>query len=123
MANKLATFIVIILVLVLAGTIIYFKSGLATQNNQVSVDAAKWIGNHSVVYVQAGCSHCVDQEAMFGDNWEYINSVDCVASPQNAQTCVIANITATPTWVINGQQYIGVQSIATLEQLTGYTGK
>jgi glutaredoxin len=119
--SKLATFIVIIAILVLAGTIIYFKGGFTgyVVNNPVSADAAKWIGQHSTVYVQDGCSHCIDQENLFGANWEYMNVIDYQKDPQ---AFIDNNITGTPTWVINGQQYVGYQSIATLENLTGYQG-
>lgn len=123
--EKLITFGVVVFILLVAGAIIFFKSGGLTGfavNNGVSADAAKWIGQHSTVYVQTGCSHCADQEALFGANWKYMNSVDCISSPENRQACSLAGIEYTPTWVINGQQYDGFQSIATLENLTGYQG-
>ena len=126
MAGKLATFIVIVLVLLIAGVVIYFKNpgliGLTVQNNIASENVSKWIGTHAMVYVQAGCIHCKEQEDLFGSNWKYITSFDCASSTEHAQVCSIAGITGTPTWVINGQQYIGTQSIDTLKQLTGYPG-
>lgn len=83
----------------------------------VSAEVAQYIGSHSVLYVQTGCSHCLDQEALFGDNYKYLTTVDCVTSPN---ACIVNNITATPTWVIGGKDYVGVQSIDTLKKLTNY---
>ena len=118
--EKLITIGIVVLILLLAGGIMYFKStGLTTQNT-ASEEVAKYIGEHSIVYTQAGCSHCIEQENLFGDNWKYVTSVDCISSQESTQACINANITATPTWMINGQQYTGVQSIEKLKELTGY---
>lgn len=118
--EKLITFSIVAFILLVAGGIIYFRStGLNTQNT-ASEEVAKYIGEHSVVYTQVGCSHCIEQENLFGDNWKYINSVDCVLSPENTQICINAGITVTPTWIINGEKYTGVQSIEKLKELTGY---
>jgi len=120
--EKFITFAIILVVLLVAATVIFLKNTSFTVKDTVSEAEARWIGSHSVVYTQAGCSHCIEQENLFGTNWKYINSVDCVSSPENIQACINANITATPTWVINNQQYIGFQSIDTLKNLTGYQG-
>lgn len=115
--SHLYTTIVIIGILILAGVLIYFKSYYHPGvTNGVSESLAKCIGQDSHVYVQLGCSHCADQEAMFGSNWKYLTSTDCYYDPQ---TCISTNITGTPTWIINGQKYLGTQSIETLKQLTG----
>ena len=120
MNKKVISTLVTIFIILVIAVIVYFgtigKSIVVT----ISPEAAQYIGNHSIVYVQAGCSHCLDQENLFGDNWKYVNSIDCVASQANTQICINQNITGTPTWVINGKQYLGVQSIQTLENLTGY---
>lgn len=109
------------IILVIGGTLFFVIERPSAVT--VSADAAQYIGNHSIVYVQAGCVHCKDQEDLFGNNWKYINSLDCIASQTNTQICINENITGTPTWVINGKQYVGEQSIQTLENLTGYMGK
>lgn len=123
MNKKVASTVVTILILLVIGAVILYVTIGKTPSVAVSVEAAQYIGNHSIVYVQAGCSHCIDQENLFGANWKYINALDCVASQANTQVCINNNISATPTWVINGKQYVGVQSIQTLENLTGYTGQ
>jgi glutaredoxin len=128
MDRKASNLLVTALIVIIVGTIVFFAirasiAGYVVKGTPVSAEAAQYIGNHSIVYVQAGCSHCKDQEDLFGDNWKYINTLDCVASKANIQICINNNITRTPTWVINGNQYIGVQSIQTLENLTGYIGQ
>jgi len=123
MKKKAINALVTILIIAVIGAVLLYVTIGKTPNVTVSADAAKYIGNHSVVYTQAGCIHCKEQEDLFGDNWKYINSVDCVSSQANTQRCINANITGTPAWVINGIQYVGVQSIQELENLTGYTGK
>jgi hypothetical protein len=105
------TLTVVIIVLAISIMIIY------TRNNPVpgiTEDLAKCIGSRSQLYVQTGCFHCVDQEKLFGDYLKYLNSTDCFLTPEKC-----ADISLTPTWVINGQKYIGVQSIENLKVLTG----
>jgi len=122
MNKKVASTLTTIFILLVIGIVLYFVT-IGKPSVTVSAQAAQYIGNHSIVYVQAGCVHCKDQEDLFGDNWKYITALDCIASQANTQICISQNITGTPTWVINGRQYIGVQSIQTLENLTGYTGQ
>jgi len=120
MNKKRINIFVTIAIILIIGIAAFFIIRGKTTVTTVSEDAAKWIGNHSIVYVQTGCIHCIEQEQLFGDNWKYINSVDCISSPENQQACIVANIPGTPTWVINGKQYVGPQTIAKLETLTGY---
>jgi glutaredoxin len=115
--SKLITPVVIIIMIILAGTIIYFKN--FQPSSGVSEDVAKYIGNHSVLYVQTGCSHCKDQEDLFGENVKYLTIVNCLVESER-QKCVSAGIEGTPTWIINNETYIGVQSIEKLKELTGY---
>jgi hypothetical protein len=114
--EKAVTAGIIILVLLIAGMIIYSKnsSNIAVPSEQV----ARYIGEHSVLYVQTGCSHCKDQEDLFGENVKYLNMIDCL---QNTSACISAGIEATPTWVINREKYVGVQSIEKLKELTNYS--
>jgi glutaredoxin len=122
MNKKVASTLVTVLIIVIIAAVLFYVT-IGKPSATVSAQAAQYIGNHSIVYVQAGCVHCKDQEDLFGDNWKYITTLDCIASQANTQICINNNISGTPTWVINGKQYIGVQSIQTLESLTGYTGQ
>lgn len=104
------TFFVILAVVIIA----YFILTGRTNSPTASASVAQCIGNKSAVYVQLGCSACKAQEDMFGNNYKYVNSTDCFYFPEKCQ-----NITATPTWIINGKTYIGVQNIDNLKNLTG----
>jgi len=114
--NSLITTLVVLGVLVGAFFIIRGNTTGAT----VSEEVAKYIGEHAVLYVQTGCIHCKEQEDLFGENVKYLHIFDCAANTDNALVCNLAGITATPTWIINGERYVGVQSIEKLKELTGY---
>lgn len=118
--NKIVTIGIVILILIVAGGIIYLKNNTTfTIKDTPSEEQAKWIGEHSVLYVQTGCSHCKDQEDLFGVNLRYLNIIDCLKE-ENRQKCIDEGIEGTPTWIINNQKYVGVQSIEKLLELTGY---
>ena len=87
-------------------------------NSSISKALAICIGENSVYYSQTGCPACLNQENMFGDNIKYINKIDCKL---DMQKCIDAKISATPTWIIDGQLYRGVQTIEKLAELTGCT--
>lgn len=118
--SKLVTISVVIIVLLLAGGIIYFKNFQGSTIADIpSEKVARWIGEHSVLYGQTGCIHCKIQEDLFGENVRYLNIIDGIKE-ENRQKFIDAGIEGTPTWVINGQKYVGVQSIEKLKTLTGY---
>ncbi|MEK6926684.1 MAG: hypothetical protein AABW50_05395 [Nanoarchaeota archaeon] len=81
--------------------------------NTTSEELAKCIGENSILYVQLGCPHCKTQEDMFGENKKYLNKVDCFFEGGKCE-----NITATPTWEINGERHTGIQKIDKLKKLT-----
>jgi glutaredoxin len=116
--NTLATVIVILIVATVSFFVIKGNMG-GSAIEPTSAEVAEYIGQHSVLYVQTGCVHCIEQEALFGSNVKYLNIVDCVTET-GMQQCSIAGIEGTPTWVINGQKYEGVQTIEKLKELTGY---
>ncbi len=110
---KKISFITIAIILVVVILAIFI---LNRPHPETTEELAKCIGSHSTVYVQLGCHACESQEELFGDNYQYINSVDCF---YDQAKCQQQNITATPTWIIKGKEYLGVQSIETLKDLTG----
>lgn len=114
--KTLLTWVIIVGIVALGIILISIHSN--ANSGIVSASLAQCIGQHSKLYVQYGCPHCADQEAMFGGNLKYLNYTDCFQQ-ENRQQCINANITAVPTWIINGQRYLGVQSIPTLQNLTG----
>ncbi len=102
------TLTVIVLVIILS-VILLTKS-----HPETSEEVAKCIGKNSELYTQLGCSACKTQEEMFGENYEYLNVIDCWFERDKC-----SNIEYTPTWIIKGEKYVGVQSISDLQELTG----
>ena len=103
------TITIILAVIILA----YF---LIKPNNPSNINeqTAQCIGENSVLYTQLGCHACEIQEEMFGNNYQYLNVIDCFYEKEKC-----TDITATPTWEINEERIIGVQSIEKLKELTG----
>jgi hypothetical protein len=102
----------LIIILVLIGVLITVKY---SPNPNTTEEIAKCIGQHSVLYTQLGCHACEIQEQMFGQNYQYLNVIDCF---YDREKCAQEEITATPTWIISGKIHKGVQSIETLQELT-----
>jgi hypothetical protein len=104
------TFLIILGVIIIA----FFS---LKQNKQETPEAtAKCIGENSVLYTQLGCHACEIQEDLFGESYEQLNKIDCF---YEMEKCSTKGITATPTWIIKGEKYVGVQSIEKLKELTG----
>jgi hypothetical protein len=80
---------------------------------ETSEEVAKCIGSKSELYIQLGCHACDTQEKIFGENYKYLNTIDCFYEREKC-----SNIKATPTWIINGDKYLGVQSIEKIRELT-----
>lgn len=114
MKKSTKKFLINILIIVIVILLALFI--LNKPSPQTSEEVAKCIGENSVLYVQLGCSHCEDQEEMFGENAKYIEIVDCFFEKD---ICIEKEIPATPTWIINGEEYVGVQSISKLQEITG----
>ena len=77
-------------------------------------EIAKCIGENSVLYTQLGCHACEIQEDLFGENYQYLNVIDCFFAQDKC-----SDITATPTWIIKDEKYVGVRSVEQLQELTG----
>ncbi|HTZ41830.1 MAG TPA: hypothetical protein VMC07_01320 [Candidatus Omnitrophota bacterium] len=111
--KNLVTLFIIIGILILAGIIIYFQ---AKPGAGVSPQIAACIGKHSIMYSQTGCHYCKQQKELFGNSVQYLNITECDI---NSAPCTKLGIQATPTWIINGTWYVGVQPIEKLQNLTG----
>lgn len=74
----------------------------------------------AVLYGASWCPHCRNQKALFGETADKLTYVECQA-PQGGQTeeCAKTGITAYPTWIIGGRQYVGERSLEELAQLSG----
>jgi glutaredoxin len=68
------------------------------------------------MYGTTWCKYCQMQKGLFGNSFKYINFVDC---DKNRQECLEAGVNAYPTWRINGKNYVGLQQLVTLSQLSG----
>jgi len=86
----------------------------STIQNGVSQDVTECIGKNAVLYVQLGCHACETQKELFGENLDKLNIIDCF---YEGEKC--SEIQYTPTWIINGKKYVGVQKIEELKELTG----
>lgn len=100
-----------IIALILVFAVVWYS---LPKDSDSTAELAKCIGSKSTLYVQYGCPHCRTQEELFGDDISYLKMVDCY---YDRDKC--SNIQATPTWVIDGKQYMGVQSLDKLKELTG----
>jgi len=109
MNQKWLTWIIIVAVIILALVIMYFPKADA------DVELAKCIGSKSILYTHTGCGACEIQKDAFGESYKYLNVINGDTWEELAKY----NISATPTWAINGQKYSGVQSLEELKKLTG----
>lgn len=108
--KSLVTLLVIILVIIIAVVI------LTRSHPESDEELAKCIGTKAELYSQLGCHACETQEKIFGDNYQYLNVIDCFFEQEK---CIQNDIRATPTWIINGEQYLGAHPINKLKELTG----
>jgi len=74
---------------------------------------AKWIK----MYGAKNCPYCLQQEKLFGEDFKYINYINCWETPA---ICGNANIQWVPAWELaDGSQRAGMQS---LENLAAFAG-
>jgi len=106
--ERLITFIIILFVIILA-IIILVKNPPETDE-----EISKCIGKNSVLYTRLGYHFCKVQENLFGENYQYLNVVDCFFEGGKC-----GDLISTPTWIIKGKEYGGVQSFEKLKELTG----
>ncbi len=104
---KLISAVVIVIILILI---------FSTSGADVTAELTTCINDNSFLYVQEGCGACAQQEAMFGESYSLLDPIDC---KYEQEECNMANIRATPTWIIKGTLYTGVQKIKDLKKLTG----
>jgi glutaredoxin len=74
-------------------------------------------------YGASWCPHCAEQKELFGSSARRLPYIECSsAGPGSRQTalCNDAGIKSYPTWVINGQRYIGTQTLDALAQYSNY---
>jgi len=110
--KEIYTYLILgIIVIIIIGAIFLLRGDNLLTDEKLAI----CIGENSELYIQLGCSACKTQEEMFGENYVHLNIIDCV---YETDKCIENDIKATPTWIINGQSSVGVQSIEELKKLT-----
>ncbi len=102
---------IVVGVVLIALLIMYIKS---CSGSDYPKEVVECIANNSILYVQAGCHYCEIQEQKFGKDKDLLNIIDCFYEREKCE-----EITATPSWVINGTLYRGVFEIDELRNMTG----
>jgi len=145
MGNKKWLIIGIALIVIIAGLgIIFFSSNKvgdknsktnepeggqvsgATTENENSVykeNLAKFLKEKGMIlYGAYWCPHCKDQKALFGDAAKYLDYVECDAKGEgaNPDECVARGIEGYPTWIYEGKQYSGPQTLEELAEIVGF---
>jgi uncharacterized membrane protein/glutaredoxin len=74
-------------------------------------------------YGASWCPHCTEQKEIFGSSVKRLPYVECSpggpGTPQ-AAVCTKAGVESYPTWTINGQRFVGNQSLENLAQASKY---
>lgn len=104
----------LITIIIILGVIILSIIIISRPQPETPEEVAKCIGKNSKVYTQLGCHACETQKNMFGESYKYLNVIDCFYEKDKC-----SEIKYTPTWIIKGGEYVGVQSIEKLKELTG----
>ncbi len=72
------------------------------------------------------CPHCAEQKEMFGGSVKRLPYVECSpggpSAPQ-AEECNAKNVQSYPTWIINGERYVGTQPLEALAEASKYNAK
>ncbi len=71
--------------------------------------------NDAKMYGTEWCHNCKDQKKVFGSSFKYVDYIDC---DKEQESCIIADIEAYPTWVIDGENYVGKQDLGRLGYLS-----
>ncbi len=71
------------------------------------------------------CPHCAVQKEYFGAAGGRLPYIECDLEGYNAQPdlCQAEGIEAYPTWIIDGQRYLGSQKLGKLARLSGLEGE
>ena len=106
-----------ILIIVVAAAIILNVNDSPTGAvvSETEILAKCLTANGATMYGTEWCGHCQNQKAMFGDDFQYVNYVDC---DKNKEQCIAAGVRGYPTWIINNEQYPGEKSLSKLKSLT-----
>lgn len=69
-----------------------------------------------IIYGSKYCHNCQYQKELFGDSFQYINYIECT---EEQELCSQMGIEAVPTWIVNGERYLGWKTPEDLAELAG----
>ncbi len=103
---------------------------VTTTSGPAEIALAKHLASKGIKeYGAFWCPHCFEQKQLFGkeaaailkDQKVYVEC-DPQGTKPDPKACSAAGIKGFPTWIINGQQHSGTQTLEELAQLSGYKG-
>ncbi len=107
-------------IILLLGIAIYIiiKPNTKNPGNPAQYDEfAKCLSEKGIkMYGTNWCKYCQKQKDLFGSSFKYINFIDC---DKNREECIINEIKGYPTWRINEKNYVGLQTLEKLAELSG----
>ena len=68
------------------------------------------------LYGMDTCGYCQLQKKVLGENFTYINYINCNV---NQAECINKGISAVPFWAINGNYYVGIFTWENLTEMSG----
>ncbi|MDB9526899.1 vitamin K epoxide reductase family protein [Oscillatoria sp. CS-180] len=100
---------------------------ISTQSSESELQLANHLTDiDAKMYGAWWCPHCHDQKQLFGQEAaKAIPYVECAEDGQNSQTQLcrsVPEVEGFPTWEVNGEFFVGAQSLETLADASGYTG-
>ena len=108
--------LVIIIILLIVATVFFVINIFSTKpQSNLDYNTTKCIGNNSILIALKGCKHCHTQIEILGDNKDNFNIIYC---EENNQFCVDNQIVSVPTWIINDEKIVGIQTLDKLKALT-----
>ncbi|MFW5852717.1 MAG: hypothetical protein ACOCUR_01695 [Nanoarchaeota archaeon] len=99
----------------------FFAGGEQQQVDDVELDglAGCIVDSDAKFYGTDWCGYCSQQKEMLGDIFtQYSNQFYVACDGAGSSECNAAGIRGYPTWIINGQEYVGMQSLETLADAT-----
>ena len=112
MKKETLTLIIIIAIVVAIILGIKYIKGNGNHDNQTM----QCIADKSILIVSKTCSHCAEQRRILGD---YESLFNIIFIDENPEVLEQYDIKSVPTWIIDNEKTVGVQSIEELKKLTG----
>lgn len=107
----------IYIILIIAVILIIIAIKYIQRNGDGTGEDIQCIADNSLLFIKEGCSACVYQESLIGEeNLEKFDITDCAYEPEK---CAEFEIEKIPTWIIDGEKYEGTHLIEEIKELTG----